>query len=310
MRRMWALLLTPPGLIAASLVTLLTLVAWGASIALWPRFSLVDGLRETYAAEVDGELTFIEFDTSTGDIPSPPPRTRIATSRMILGHAGFRLQDSGRGRRVKYQGSWPWFTSGTPFQTEVERLIQTEIELSAREATRDVWQDWEDFWCTLREASFWNYWEFEDNWHLTFHNSRLISLLCGHYYFTGGAHPNYHFDSRTFWWDGDRAVVVNLADFFEPQSAWQTTLCNLCSLDLQQQKGVDWPVEMSPPDLDCFTIVPTGFEFHFAPYEKGCYAEGAFDVHIPFSTVRHLMRDSGPMTALDLPKSAARGDSR
>lgn len=309
MHRVMAILLTPRGLLVASLLTLLTLVAWGASIALSPRIAFMDGVRETYVDKSNGETSLIEIDTSTDGKP-PSHLARIATTRMIAGHAGFVLQDSGRGRSVKYQGSWPRFVSETPFEIAVERIIQAEVELSARNSTSEVWEDWEEFWWTIREPSFCNQWEYEDNWQITFHNSRLISLLCGRYYFTGGAHPNYHFENRTFWWNGDRAVAVNLVDFFEPKTDWQATLCNLCSIDLQQQKGVDSPVEMAPDDLNCFTVDPDGIQLHFAPYEKGCYAEGAFEVHVPFTTVQHLLRASGPVKALGLPSSVARRDSR
>lgn len=50
--------------------------------------------------------------------------------------------------------------------------------------------------------------------------------------------------------------------------------------------------------LDTFTIEPDGVRFHFAPYEVGSYAEGSYDVTVPFVHVAELLRDDGPATAL------------
>lgn len=120
----------------------------------------------------------------------------------------------------------------------------------------------------------------------------LVSVLHVQETFTGGAHPNTVLGSETLlagrdgWrpaapceaaralrWPCDEAVLRDrvIAALREREAAWV-------------ESGE--VTAAAPWLLDAFTVEPGGLAVHFSPYAVGPYAQGPFEVRVPFESLR------------------------
>lgn len=231
------------------------------------------------------------------DVPKAFKFQRIVNGSTLRRTAGVFVGN--RGRQIVYRGDLPRFSSRGAFHEAVERILRSHVEQAASESAYQPWDSLEDFWWTVSEGSCTNQWEFDDRWQITLKSDRLISLLCEHSEYTGGVHPNSHFDRFVFWWDGHSAIQLKLEDFFLRYSDWKQTLIDHCLCELEGLEA-SWPSYLDdyPEMLDVFTIHPNGFHFHFAPYAVGSYAEGSYTVTIPFEALDEFLQPDGPAAAL------------
>ena len=239
-----------------------------------------------------------EWKKNASDAPHPFHFRQTASGKAVVRTAGALV--FGRGRTVEYRARIPAYLSPTPLDRVAEEILLARAVDAAVEEAQWPFAGWEDFQEAIESGSpVMNQWEISDQWSTTFRSDTLISLLGVHSFWTGGNHPNSGFSQLILWWDGSRAVAPRLGDFFREDSNWRNVVSRLCVADLERQKA-SWPsyVEEYPDMLDTFTIEPDGFRFHFAPYEVGCYAEGAYAVTVPFARVADLLRDEGPAAAL------------
>lgn len=130
-----------------------------------------------------------------------------------------------------------------------------------------------------------------------------VSILRSTTNYTGGAHPNTGYDSTLF--DTGTSGYLYLDDLFDETVDWETPVLALVTADLQAQ-GAAWleedtdstlAVTLTIADLETFTLGPTGLSFMFGPYAVGPYAQGAFEVTLPYASLAGLGREDGPLAA-------------
>jgi hypothetical protein len=228
------------------------------------------------------------------------PRTvlRDEMGGELVRSAGLRVE--GRGRIVEFRAVYPVLDRTDPLLAAAQRSLSDRIRDEAEELTPLPWFDLQDFWSSVRGEMACTEWCHERSWRVAYSSSRIVSLYCKGYSDTGGAHGNARLDSLTLWWNGDRAETIALADLFSPDLPWRAELARLVRADLERQQASDAAaVEKEPERLDLFTAHPRSLRFHFPPYAVGCYAEGIYEVDLPYTALAHLLRRDGP--AADLP---------
>lgn len=145
-------------------------------------------------------------------------------------------------------------------------------------------------------------WSYEQNFSLYRPGSAAVSVEMNLYTFTGGAHGN----GSTY------AVLVDLRTGRElkPESAfiaggeWLRTVTAIVAADLKKQfvtnPGFDDALEpaklaelMAEPGRYLFK--PDALEIIFNQYDVGPYSSGTYQVTIPYSRLRSLIRPDGPI---------------
>ncbi|MBS0264116.1 MAG: DUF3298 domain-containing protein [Planctomycetes bacterium] len=237
----------------------------------------------------------------------PVTLTRIARGQILRRTAGLIFQ--GRGRAVEYVAHYPILEGTDPLGAATQHALEQRVRQDAQENAGLPWNDLDDCWMTFREPSALNNWSCTDTWDVQYRDRRLVSLLCSSYQDTGGAHGNFRFDVLTVWWNGQTVEQDQLADFFQPDTPWRDALIALCCEDLQRQEAsAATAVQKIPEMLEQFTIRPDGLHVHFPPYAVGCYAEGPYEVCLPFSRLSPYLCDTGPATALPAPPDRLASD--
>ena len=146
-------------------------------------------------------------------------------------------------------------------------------------------------------------WSYEQNFSLYRPGSAAVSVEMNLYTFTGGAHGN----GSTY------AVLVDLRTGRElkPESAfiaggeWLRTVTAIVAADLKKQfvtnPGFDDALEpaklaelMAEPGRYLFK--PDALEIIFNQYDVGPYSSGTYQVTIPYSRLRSLIRPDGPLS--------------
>jgi len=145
-------------------------------------------------------------------------------------------------------------------------------------------------------------WSYEQSFAIHRPGAATISVEVSFYSFTGGAHGN----------GGTYAVLVNLRNgrelkpeaVFVPGEDWLRTVTGIVADDLKKQfverPGFDDALEpaklaelMAEPGRYLFKA--DGLEIIFNPYDVGPYAAGTYQVAIPYSRLRALIRADGPI---------------
>lgn len=135
-------------------------------------------------------------------------------------------------------------------------------------------------------------WTTQSNIEIRYASENLVSLLENVWTYTGGAHGNYGFAGHTFLRDSDEVEVLEFSDLFI-QDADLSSIAKFVEDDLIKQEASFIPENFDVQqltDLSAFTLSPKGITFHFGPYAVGSYAEGAYEVLVPFEEVRDILR--------------------
>ncbi len=123
-------------------------------------------------------------------------------------------------------------------------------------------------------------------------SERLVSLLETIDSYTGGAHGNYGFAGHTFLQKDGKVERLEFQDLFT-ENADLSPIADFVKNDLATQGASFIPEDFnvqSLTDLSAFTLSPKGITFHFGPYAVGSYAEGAYEVIVPFEEVKDILR--------------------
>jgi len=143
--------------------------------------------------------------------------------------------------------------------------------------------------------------------------NRYISVLREDYADTHGAHPNSYVD--TILWDDTAKKRISIRPFFKETADGGATLTAmrdavLAALKAEKQargitdddSPVDWykDVGTSLLKIGPVTLAPStepgksaGLAFHYAPYAVGPYAEGRFDVVVPWQELKPYLSAEG-----------------
>lgn len=123
----------------------------------------------------------------------------------------------------------------------------------------------------------------------------LISVYMQAYDFSGGAHPNHYLMPMNFAMVKGKPMRLKLKDLVaNPKLAMNGPV--LMKLN-EVKKGRDGGSETSidPTVYDSFVITPTSLTWMFQPYAVGAYAEGEFEIKVPFNELKSYLRVDSPV---------------
>lgn len=147
-------------------------------------------------------------------------------------------------------------------------------------------------------------------WDVVAEAGNIMSLEGFHYTFTGGAHGNYFTAARIY--DATTGEPMRLSSFFQqPQASIEAHMPAVWK-EIARQKAAK---SGSPSQIERFeaearetvsadmvlagetSFIPSdragrfgGYAIHFAPYDIGSYAEGAYHVTVPQSLFRDALK--------------------
>ena len=130
-----------------------------------------------------------------------------------------------------------------------------------------------------------------------------IEFSVGSYY-SGAAHPNSHSEVVNF--DLKNGKVIKLADLFKPGAKFLQTISTYSIQDLKKQAknssnsmlDDDWIQRGAGPDAanyKSWTIGRKGLGINFDSYQVGPYAAGPQHVLVPYSALKDIIKDDGPI---------------
>ncbi len=128
----------------------------------------------------------------------------------------------------------------------------------------------------------------------TYIPGKFVSLVFTISEYTGGAHPMTQFDILNLRLSGGEPRPVALADLFSSEDAAIKAISDYCMGDLKKQKAgfvLDkMVVSLDKKMLRHFSVSQRGIAFLFEPYAVAPYAEGTFEVTVPFSALKSLLK--------------------
>lgn len=141
-------------------------------------------------------------------------------------------------------------------------------------------------------------WSLSLDYTITYYSEDLVSILIENYEYSGGAHGNVYYGVFNYDLRSDNVKPIVLDDLFKSNTQYLTLLTALNLEDLKQQ-GASWVLDGSVEELTdalgVFNITPRGLLFTFAPYLVGPYAEGVYEVTIPFNKLKNIIDPTGPL---------------
>ncbi len=128
----------------------------------------------------------------------------------------------------------------------------------------------------------------------------LISILYTIYFYTGGAHGNT--GSAAFNYDLNQGKILTLSDIFIPNANFIKAISDHCINALKQRNvsNHDWVIKGASASLNNYSswnIVPQGLMITFDPYQVAPYAVGPQEIVIPYSTLKGMIRQDGPLAS-------------
>ncbi len=122
----------------------------------------------------------------------------------------------------------------------------------------------------------------------------LVSAALTVYTFTGGAHGMSWTLTQNLRLEDGKTAPLALSALFREDSGYLQAISNHCIAGLKKQEASNVVngniTEFAGEDLSSFVISRAGLTVFFAPYAVGCYAEGSFEVTVPFETISPLLR--------------------
>jgi hypothetical protein len=120
----------------------------------------------------------------------------------------------------------------------------------------------------------------------------VVSLALDHFTYSGGAHGMNWTDGLNVRVDGESVSEITLDDCFRPGADYLPALGPLVLTSLKEQEA-SWVVNgevtsLEKDGLGSFALGGNGITFFFAPYAMGSYAEGAYEVTVPWSALGDL----------------------
>lgn len=180
--------------------------------------------------------------------------------------------------RINVRSSYPFFLEPAIFNEVVQRAaLAAQMDFFAQGQQAEL------------EGTMFNSWSLDSQYQIQYVSNTVLSLLVTEFAYTGGAHPNTHFQVINLELKDKELVELNLEDIFDTQAI--AILQQYLSEQLAAQ-GAAWildaSVRLEPENLSLFTFSPLGLSFYFPPYSVGPYAQGSFTIEIPTQTLEAL----------------------
>ena len=223
----------------------------------------------------------------------------VARKYLLTRRAGLSFWH--RGHSASFVAEIPEFSDDSKFLRQLNRQLRDEYERMADEFTTI---DWSLVYDGFRDPQFYlRNWEGLIGINIVHSSYQGASVIESHWEYTGGAHGNSFLKGRCFVESCGRVRELKLEDLFESASHWDRQLIAFCLSDLRCQGAssisdvcVEDPesIQFSTDDLASFTLSRAGMTFYFSPYHVGCYAEGTYTVHVPYSVIRDCIPENSP----------------
>ena len=217
--------------------------------------------------------TFIGTWTGDNDVMLPFNLERVAEFAEIFLRQG----------RIESTATYPVFSGDLAvFNTAIDQTKQVE----------DTLQFFEEGQGYQTKGELYNGWTLILDHEIKYASEEFVSILVPIYTYTGGAHGNTGFDALNFLHEENSVRQLELRDIFT-ESADLKSVINTVTGELEVQQAsfiVDRSVTLTEQDLSIFTLSPKGVTFHFAPYQVASYAEGMFEVTVPFEGLRNSLQ--------------------
>jgi Protein of unknown function (DUF3298) len=245
-----------------------------------------------FTGEITGKpASFRGRWTTNGGNPVAFELPRIATSVAVTRKSGLLIRQYGG--TEKYEARFPVFTSPLPFHQDINHRLRKDANEAATEFTKDGIRHMID---GVRMPGLENEYEGFDGIFVVYFSDQLVSLRKSSWAYSGGAHGNGGSSGLNFVTYQGKARELQLADLFVPGGKWEKRLSDLCLADLKQQ-GASWTLNGTTTnftfsDDSAFSVSPAGLIFYFAPYAVGSYAEGEFEVILPWPSLRGYFRSN------------------
>jgi len=216
----------------------------------------------------------------------------------------FLYSDVSQGAYIESSFSVPYFLA----DSEAYRFISNGVQKEAEGKQSEFLKQAREFFDKETSVSGWQQ---SYNYTIEYYSQDLISMSGEVYSYSGGAHGNTNFISHNYWIREGKAVELELADIFLPNSGYMKVLSDYCINDLRKN-GAGWVVNgeiksFEKKDLGVFALSPESITFAFAPYAVGSYAEGPYFVRIPYSELESVLNANGPLKRL-LEKESIKAD--
>lgn len=194
------------------------------------------------------------------------------------------------GDTIDSLGSWPVFTD--PRFRKLERKFAEHV----RSAVRGFQDGVAEYEKGEGEGSA-EMWKFAADV-VPVHVSRtLVSVRASEWEYSGGAHGNGTTRGETYMVQPDGSFeAVPLSRFFKPGASWTKRVSGRIVAGLKKQEAM-WPPDGFETELEGgmdYTVDAKGFHFLFDAYTVGPYAQGDFDVFVPFSALKGLLAPDRP----------------
>jgi hypothetical protein len=143
-----------------------------------------------------------------------------------------------------------------------------------------------------REGLLGNGWSEDQRYEIIYGSEQLLSLSSRSYLYMGGAHGLSGLSASSYLNTGVNVEELELTDLFEG-TAPSAKLLDYITQDLKRQNAsfiLDGSTILDAENLQNFLLSPRGISFYYNPYEVGSYAEGIFEVVVPFDLVKDELR--------------------
>ncbi len=234
----------------------------------------------------------------TSDTPTPPVPPQAVSGQSASEElerrtaAGFKSanfvdKEARDGGERNFEYSWPAQVSAIP---ELAQHLQQERATALSEQKRE-WSEMitdspED--CTSCKNN-----SYARTWEVVADLPRFLSLSANQDVYTGGAHPNYWFD--TLVWDREAQAVIDPRTMFTSTDALNAAVtepyCAALNAERAKKRGgeIDGGIFDDCPSIDDLTLLvgsSDGKSFNrlgllAAPYVAGPYVEGAYEITLP-----------------------------
>lgn len=126
----------------------------------------------------------------------------------------------------------------------------------------------------------------------------LASFVFQNYAFTGGAHPMTYYETLNLLRTDTGVKPIAFEDIFKDAAGAAKVISTRLVEDLKRQQASSVVsssiTEFKREDLNNFVVCRGGLVFHFSPYAVASYAEGAFQVRVPWDVVKDYLQDGLP----------------
>lgn len=193
-----------------------------------------------------------------------------------------------------------------PAEEAWPKAVNLAVQASIRETRDSFANDYLTEWVSayLPEATLGDEtgpsWEYASDVGVSLQDltDKFASFLFEVYSFTGGAHPMTYYETLNLLRTDSGVKPIGFEEIFKDVDGAVKAISTRLIEDLKRQEAgmvVDGSITAFERDsLSSFVVMRGGLVFHFSPYAVGPYAEGAFQVRVPWDVVKDYLHDGLP----------------